>query len=73
MTRRSRKARSGGPLPPLATLTKVHRGEARRVPELVDTERAVAESALLGAKLFGPDVTIAAASRRIEIFSVAPR
>jgi hypothetical protein len=73
MSRRSRKARSGGPLPSLATLTRVHRGDAKRVPELVDTERSFAESALLGAKLFGPDVTITAASPWIEILSVVLR
>jgi hypothetical protein len=73
MTRRSRKARSGGPLPSQATLTWVHRGDTKRVRELVDTERSVAETALLSERLFGPDVPIATASRWIEILTVVLR
>jgi hypothetical protein len=60
-------------LPSQATLTWVHRGDTKRVRELVATERSVAETALLSERLFGPDVPIATASRWIEILSVVLR
>jgi hypothetical protein len=72
MSRRSGKARSGGPLPSLATLRRAYRGDATRGPELV-AGRSVAKTALLGTRLFGPDVSIAKASRWIEIFTVVLR
>jgi len=51
MTRRSRKARSGGPLLSHTMMILTHRGDAKRLPELVDTERAGAEMALRSERL----------------------
>jgi hypothetical protein len=44
--------------------------DARLDRELVDTERSVAEMALLGERVFGRDVAIARASRWIEIITI---
>ena len=72
MSQRSGKARSGGPLPSLETVRRADRGNATRGPEHV-AGRSVAKTALLGNKLFGPDVPIAKASRWIETFTLVLR
>jgi hypothetical protein len=69
MSQGSGKARSGGPLPSLETLRRAYRGNATRGPEHV-AGRSVAKTALLGTKLFRPDVSIAKASRWIETFTL---
>jgi hypothetical protein len=73
MSRGTRKARSGGPLPSLETLTHAYRGDAGLDRELVDTERSVAEAALLGERRFGRDVAVARANRWIEIITIVLR
>jgi hypothetical protein len=69
MSQRSGKARSGGPLPSLETVKRAYRGNATCGPEHV-AGRSVAKTALLGTTLFGPDVSIAKASRWIETFAL---
>jgi hypothetical protein len=73
MSRGTRKARSGGPLPSQETLIHAYKGDARLDRELVDTERSVAETALLGERLFGRDVAITRANRWIEIITIVLR
>jgi hypothetical protein len=53
-------------------VARAYRGDSRRGPELVDTARAFAETALLSARLFR-DVPVARGSRWIEIITVVLR
>jgi hypothetical protein len=55
-------------------MTLTHRGDAKRLPELVDTERAGAEMALRSERLFRPNVpNPTTASRWIEILTLVLR